>query len=149
MGNLCDAIQKLGNFKDDAAAEQQGERAITSSCASLGTLTAISSRSSPALAGSGMIRGSAGAAGGYPCHQQQLQTYAIFYAFGNALFSFMPFILAYSAAKHFACNPYISATLAGVLLHAAYRAEHRRPGIAVGFIRSPWCPTAVLSCPSC
>lgn len=48
------------------------------------------------------------------------QTYQIFNAFGDALFSFMPFILAFSAAKRFKCNPYVSAVLAGVLLHSSF-----------------------------
>ena len=48
------------------------------------------------------------------------QTYQIFNAFGDALFSFMPFILAFSAAKRFRCNPYVSAVLAGVLLHSSF-----------------------------
>ena len=48
------------------------------------------------------------------------QTYQIFNAFGDALFSFMPFMLAFSAARYFKCNQYVSAALAGVLLHSSF-----------------------------
>lgn len=122
VGNLCDAIQKMGNFKDDAAAEQQGEKSDNIIMRFFGTLTAIFQPVIPALAGSGMIKALLALLVATHVISNGSQTYAIFYAFGDALFSFMPFILAYSAAKHFACNPYISATLAGVLLHASFTA---------------------------
>ncbi len=120
VGNLCDAIQKLGNFTDNAAAEQQGEKSDNLIMRFFGTLTAIFQPVIPALAGSGMIKALLALLVATHVISNGSQTYAIFYAFGDALFSFMPFILAYSAAKHFACNPYISATLAGVLLHSSF-----------------------------
>lgn len=46
-------------------------------------------------------------------------TYQMFHAFGDALFYFLPFILAASAAKRFKCSPYIAAVLAGILMHAS------------------------------
>ena len=135
VGNLCDAIQKLGNFKDDAAAEQQGEKSDNLIMRFFGTLTAIFQPVIPALAGSGMIKALLALLVATHVISNGSQTYAIFYAFGDALFSFMPFILAYSAAKHFACNPYISATLAGVLLHASFTALNTGdPVLLFGFI---------------
>ena len=61
------------------------------------------------------------------------QTYQIFNAFGDALFSFLPFMLAFSAAKYFGCNQYVSAALAGVLLHSSFTSLEA-PILLFGFV---------------
>lgn len=122
VSNVCDAIQKLGGFKDGGASAQQAEKSGNIIMRFFGTLTAIFQPVIPALAGSGMIKALLALLVATHVISNGSQTYSIFYAFGDALFSFMPFILAYSAAKYFACNPFISATLAGVLLHSSFTA---------------------------
>lgn len=122
VSNVCDAIQKLGGFKDGGASAQQAEKSGNIVMRFFGTLTAIFQPVIPALAGSGMIKALLALLVATHVISNGSQTYSIFYAFGDALFSFMPFILAYSAAKYFACNPFISATLAGVLLHSSFTA---------------------------
>ncbi|MCI9201218.1 MAG: PTS transporter subunit EIIC [Lachnospiraceae bacterium] len=118
VGNVCDEIKKLGKFEENAAADSTEKNGIIA--AFFGTLTAIFQPIIPALAGSGMIKALLALLVALKLVDPGSQTYQIFNAFGDALFSFMPFILAFSAAKRFKCNPYVSAVLAGVLLHSSF-----------------------------
>lgn len=118
VGNVCDEIKKLGKFEENAAADSAEKNGIIA--AFFGTLTAIFQPIIPALAGSGMIKALLALLVALKLVDPGSQTYQIFNAFGDALFSFMPFILAFSAAKRFKCNPYVSAVLAGVLLHSSF-----------------------------
>ena len=74
-----------------------------------GTLTAIFQPVIPALAGSGMIKALLALLVALKLVDSASQTYQIFNAFGDALFYFLPFILAVSTAKRFNCSPYIAA----------------------------------------
>lgn len=118
VGNVCNEIKKLGKFEENAAADGEKDTGIIA--AFFGTLTAIFQPIIPALAGSGMIKALLALLVAFKLVDPGSQTYQIFNAFGDALFSFMPFILAFSAAKRFKCNPYVSAVLAGVLLHSSF-----------------------------
>lgn len=118
VGNVCDEIKKLGRFEENTASAGAEKTGIVA--AFFGTLTAIFQPIIPALAGSGMIKALLALLVALKLVDPGSQTYQIFNAFGDALFSFMPFILAFSAAKRFRCNPYVSAVLAGVLLHSSF-----------------------------
>lgn len=118
VGNICDEIKKLGRFEENTASAGAEKTGIVA--AFFGTLTAIFQPIIPALAGSGMIKALLALLVALKLVDPGSQTYQIFNAFGDALFSFMPFILAFSAAKRFRCNPYVSAVLAGVLLHSSF-----------------------------
>lgn len=48
------------------------------------------------------------------------QTYQLFYLTCDCIFYFMPFFLAFTAAKKFKCNPYLSLIFAGMLVHPTY-----------------------------
>ena len=118
VGNVCEEIKKLGKFEENAASDSAEKTGIIATV--FGTLTAIFQPIIPALAGSGMIKALLALLVALKLVDPGSQTYQIFNAFGDALFSFMPFILAFSAAKRFKCNPYVSAVLAGVLLHSSF-----------------------------
>lgn len=120
VGEVCDAIQKLGDFRSAAAAPEQTDENTNIVMRFFGTLTAIFQPIIPALSGSGMIKALLALLVAMHMIDSSSQTYAIFYAFSDAMFSFLPFVLAYSAAQYFKCSPYISATLAGVLLHSSF-----------------------------
>lgn len=118
VGNVCEEIKKLGKFEENAKADGEEKTGIVA--AFFGTLTAIFQPIIPALAGSGMIKALLALLVALKLVDAGSQTYQIFNAFGDALFTFLPFILAFSAAKRFKCNPYVSAVLAGVLLHSSF-----------------------------
>lgn len=118
VGNVCEEVKKMGNFGETILSDGQENTGIIS--AFFGTLTAIFQPVIPALAGSGMIKALLALLVAFKVVDNASQTYQIFSAFGDALFYFLPFILAFSAAKRFKCNPYIAAVLAGVLLHPSF-----------------------------
>lgn len=117
VSSVCDEIKKLGHFEEASAAPVE-KKGIAASF--FGGLTAIFQPVIPALAGSGMIKALLALLVFTKVIDPASQTYQIFNAFGDALFSFMPFILAFSSAKFFKCSPYIAAVLAGVLLHGSF-----------------------------
>lgn len=118
VGNVCEEIKKLGRFEENKASGSQEKTGIVAMF--FGTLTAIFQPIIPALAGSGMIKALLALLVALKLVDAGSQTYQIFNAFGDALFAFLPFILAFSAAKRFKCNPYVAAVLAGVLLHSSF-----------------------------
>lgn len=117
---VCDELKKLGNFEETSNEAEQKEEKIGLVNEFFGTLTAIFTPVIPALAGSGMIKALLALMVSLGIITSGSNTYQVFYAFGDAIFSFMPFILAVSAAKRFKCSPYIAAVLAGVLLHSSF-----------------------------
>ena len=116
-------FKKLGNFEDGpTVTEDTTDDDVKKNIATrfFGLLTSIFQPIIPALAGSGMIKALLALLVAFNLVDKTSQTYAIFNAFGDALFYFMPFILAASAAKVFKCNRYIALALAGVLLHPGF-----------------------------
>lgn len=122
VGSVCDEVKKLGNFGDQAVSGGGGDEKTGPAARFFGLLTAIFQPIIPALAGSGMIKAFLALLVAFKLVDSASQTYAIFNAFGDALFYFMPFILAASAANVFKCNKFIALALAGVLLHPSFTA---------------------------
>jgi PTS system beta-glucosides-specific IIC component len=117
VGDVCEELKKLGNFEETASAPQEKQGIVS---AFFGGLTAIFQPIIPALAGSGMLKALLALCVFLKIIDTGSQTYQIFYAFSDALFTFLPFILAISAAKYFKCSPFIAAVLAGVLFHGSF-----------------------------
>ena len=64
------------------------------------------------------------------------QTYTLLNMMGDAFFYFLPFIVAFSASKHFGCNTVISLMLAGILMHPTFTALVDG-GEAISFFGAP------------
>ena len=75
----------------------------------------------PAIAGSGMLKGILAIAvmvgSSYGVDIKQLHTYIILNAASDAVFYFMPIILAYSCARVFKCNEFVAMIIGGALCH--------------------------------
>lgn len=73
----------------------------------------------PAIAGAGILKGilSLFVAVGWVASTNQ--TYQIMVAISDAVFYFMPVVLAFSAGLKFGANPYLSVALAAILFHPA------------------------------
>lgn len=130
VSHVCDEIKKLGHFGEETQAPKEKKGIVAGF---FGGLTAIFQPIIPALAGSGMIKALLALLVFVGWIDSGSQTYQIFNAFGDALFSFLPFMLAFSAAKYFGCNQYVSAALAGVLLHSSFTSLEA-PILLFGFI---------------
>lgn len=130
VSHVCDEIKKLGDFGEETQAPKENKGIVAGF---FGGLTAIFQPIIPALAGSGMIKALLALLVFVGWVDNGSQTYQIFNAFGDALFSFLPFMLAFSAAKYFGCNQYVSAALAGVLLHSSFTSLEA-PILLFGFV---------------
>ena len=130
VSHVCDEIKKLGHFGEETQVPKENKGIVAGF---FGGLTAIFQPIIPALAGSGMIKALLALLVFVGWVDNGSQTYQIFNAFGDALFSFLPFMLAFSAAKYFGCNQYVSAALAGVLLHSSFTSLEA-PILLFGFV---------------
>ena len=74
----------------------------------------------PALAGAGMVKAALALLVAFNLIDATSQTYIILNMIGHATFTFMPIILAYSAANKLGCNTIISIVIAGIMVHPTW-----------------------------
>lgn len=89
-----------------------------------------------ALAGSGMVKAILSVCVAANWIDTTSQTYIILYMISDIVFYYLPFFLAYSAAKKFKINPYVSLIFAGMLVHPTFLGL-RSAGEAVSFLGLP------------
>ncbi|MDY8025515.1 beta-glucoside-specific PTS transporter subunit IIABC [Paenibacillus polymyxa] len=71
----------------------------------------------PAIAGAGMIKALLALLILFNLVSKASQTYYVINFMSDAIFYFLPFLLAYSAANKLKCSPVLALVLAGILLH--------------------------------
>ncbi|MGL9730787.1 beta-glucoside-specific PTS transporter subunit IIABC [Enterococcus sp. DIV0756] len=76
----------------------------------------------PALAGSGMLKAVLAIVALLGWINTDGQTYQILNFVSDAIFYFLPMLLAHSASVKFGTNPYLSITIGGILLHPTFTA---------------------------
>lgn len=74
----------------------------------------------PALAGAGMVKALLALLVAFNLIDTSGQTYVILNMFGDAIFAFMPILLAYTTAQKLKCNPVLAAVTAGIMCHATW-----------------------------
>jgi len=89
------------------------------------------------LAGSGMIKALLVVLTTYHLMSNESSTYSILSAAGNAVFYFLPLFLAYSAARVFRANPFISVAIVAALLEPNFTALIDGNGTQVDFLGIP------------
>ncbi len=83
----------------------------------LGAIAGIFTPIIPAITGAGILKAVMALLVVTKIISTTSQTYAILAVFADAAFYFLPFLLAYSAAKKFGCNIVIALSIAGIMLH--------------------------------
>lgn len=76
----------------------------------------------PALSGAGMLRALMAILVAFHLVDTSSQTYAILNFFGDAVFYFLPLLLAFSQAQKLKCNPVLAAAVAGIMMHPTWNA---------------------------
>jgi beta-glucoside PTS system EIICBA component len=76
----------------------------------------------PAIAGSGMVKALLALLLLFNVITRDSQSYYVISFISDAVFYFLPVLLAYSAANKLKCNPVIAAVLGGILLHPNFSA---------------------------
>jgi PTS system beta-glucosides-specific IIC component len=73
----------------------------------------------PAIAGAGLLKGILALCNSFGWVDPASQTFLIFSAIADAVFFFLPIIVAISAARKLGANPYVAASLGGTLVYPA------------------------------
>lgn len=71
----------------------------------------------PALSGAGMVKAVLAILITFKIISTESQTYYILNFFADAVFYFLPMMLAYSEAQKLRCNPILAASVAGIMMH--------------------------------
>ena len=71
----------------------------------------------PALSGAGMLKALLALLVVFNLVDSASQTYAIFNFFADAVFYFLPILLAFTQAQKLKCNPILAAAVAGIMMH--------------------------------
>ncbi|MGK9172202.1 beta-glucoside-specific PTS transporter subunit IIABC [Yokenella regensburgei] len=99
-------------------------------------LSSIFSPVIPAIAGAGILKGLLALMVAMKWVDTGNQTYQILLAVSDGVFYFLPFALAFSAAKKFGANPYVAVALTAALFHPAIQTLFKAGG-PVSFIGLP------------
>ncbi|MFC6465326.1 beta-glucoside-specific PTS transporter subunit IIABC [Marinilactibacillus sp. GCM10026970] len=89
-----------------------------------------------ALAGSGMVKAILALSTAMGWLSTESQTYSILNIMGDAVFYFLPFLIATTAAKKFKTSPFLALVFAGILLHPDLTMM-RTEGIEAAFLGIP------------
>lgn len=74
----------------------------------------------PAIVASGLLMGTLGALKAFGLQGfSETWWWSMLDWFSSAAFIFLPILVAFSAAKEFGCNPYLAATVGGIMIHPA------------------------------
>lgn len=91
----------------------------------------------PALAGAGMIKALLVILTTYNLLAADTSTYKILAAASNSVFYFLPLFLAFSCARSFGTNPFVSVAIVGALLEPNFIGLMQAPGDIVTFMGIP------------
>lgn len=76
----------------------------------------------PALSGAGMVKALLALLTVFGLVSTDSQTYYILNFFADAVFYFLPMLLAYTLAQKLKCNPILAAAVAGIMMHPSWGA---------------------------
>lgn len=134
--DVYEAIQSIGNFSDGDSSDKSSKDDTKLVAKVLDTIAGIFTPIVGALSGAGMVKAILALSTTFKWLTADSQTYYILNFISDSVFYFLPFLLAFSAAKKFKCSPYLAATFAGVLLHPNLTAL-KAAGEAVHFLGIP------------
>jgi len=76
----------------------------------------------PALSGAGMLKALMALLVVFKVIDSRTQTYYIINFFADAVFYFLPILLAFCQAQKMKCNPVLAASVAGIMMHSSWTA---------------------------
>ncbi len=118
VGNVYAELVKLTG--ENGSREQQksgGGQKKGALSAALETIAGIFTPIIPAITGAGILKAVMALLTTFKLIDPASQTYSVLSVFADAAFYFLPFLLAYSAAKKFGCSIVLALSMAGILLH--------------------------------
>lgn len=111
---VYEELEPLVAPKKDAAAPAQKKNPVEAVIDFIsGTFTPVIA----AMSGAGMLKALLALLMVFELIDSSSQTYAILNFFADAVFYFLPMLLAYSEAQKLKCNPILAAAVAGIMMH--------------------------------
>ncbi|MEI0699330.1 PTS transporter subunit EIIC [Brachyspira intermedia] len=116
------SLNRILASSDNAVNTSSSEKPVKKSLLErfMNTISTIFTPMIPAITGAGMIKAILAILVLTKAIDTNGHTYYILNMISDAAFYFLPMLLAYGAALKFECNPILSITLAGVLLHPSW-----------------------------
>ncbi len=137
--NVYNELNKLGSF-DGANASDNKEDNRSAFSKVLDTIAGIFTPIIPAITGAGILKAFLALLLAFGLIDKASSTYRILVVFSDAAFYFLPFLIAYSAAKKLNCNPVMAMSIAGILLHPDFISminSAKESGDALRFLAIP------------
>ncbi len=117
VGSQANSVYEALNTTASGTAETSTSRNLASRAIDL--VTSIVTPVIWVLAASGLIKAALGLAAVIWPSFASTTTYAVLFLAGDAIFQFLPVVLAITAARRFAANLYVSVTIAAALVYSA------------------------------
>ncbi|GIO35945.1 hypothetical protein J41TS12_08060 [Paenibacillus antibioticophila] len=92
----------------------------------------------PAIAGAGMLKGLLALLILFNWTSAESNTYTVFNTIADAVFYFLPILLAFSAARKFGCNPLIAASVGAAILHPTFTGIVAEGNVQFDFLGIPF-----------
>lgn len=145
--NVYRELNQMGRFADtEGEKNEKDERGVVSRF--LDTLAGIFTPIIPAITGAGILKAFMALLVAFGWIDKTTQTYSILVVFSDAAFYFLPFLIAYSAARKLNCNPVMAMSIAGILLHPdliSLLGAAKEPGASLRFFGLPVTPATYSS----
>ncbi len=114
--NVYRELNIIGNFEVKDEVKEKGDKRNVF-IRFLDTLAGIFTPIIPAITGAGILKAVMALLSTFGWIDTASQTYSILSIFSDAAFYFLPFLIAYSAARKLKCSPVMAMSIAGILLH--------------------------------
>lgn len=137
VGEVYDAIMKQYSIKSASDEEQKQKKEGNVIARMFNVMSGIITPMVPLLAGSGMLKALLVICTTYFGMSNTGSTYLILTAASNAVFFFFPVFLAFSAARIFGTNLFVSAAIMAALLEPNFTGLMKNIGDVVDFIGIP------------
>ncbi len=145
--NVYRELNMLGDFEGAAkGSAEHDNRGVFSKI--LDTVAGIFTPIIPAITGAGILKAFMALLTAFGWIDNTSQTYSILAVFSDAAFYFLPFLIAYSAARKLNCNAVMAMSIAGIILHPNFISmidNVRETGEALKFIGIPVTPATYSS----
>ena len=145
--NVYRELNMLGDFEGAAkGSDERDNRGVFSKI--LDTVAGIFTPIIPAITGAGILKAFMALLTAFGWIDNTSQTYNILAVFSDAAFYFLPFLIAYSAARKLNCNAVMAMSIAGIILHPNFISminNVKETGEALKFIGIPVTPATYSS----
>ncbi len=145
--NVYRELNMLGDFEGAAkGSAERDNRGVFSKI--LDTVAGIFTPIIPAITGAGILKAFMALLTAFGWIDNTSQTYNILAVFSDAAFYFLPFLIAYSAARKLNCNAVMAMSIAGIILHPNFISminNVKETGETLKFIGIPVTPATYSS----